>query len=202
MKTIKLAKVCAGLSGTPARTCLSKINALQAGRLVRPGSRGRHGGAEMTTACKINALLGCVLHHPRAVPLAVSVRKVRKLNLRAARRTHRGANIVEQGNRGAFSFVRDLSIDAVDRLGTTLELILDDVQSGALERWAGSEHVSISLDVVDGRTSATLVISRGEFGAFFAFGADEAHRPHSTGVERFVRIYKKAFERLTDDDMR
>lgn len=202
MKTIKLAKICARLSGIPPRTCLSKINSLQTGKLVRPGSRGRHGGAEMTAACKINALLGCVLDHPRAVPLAVSVRKVRNLKLRAARRMRSGENIVEQGNRGAFRFVRGLSINAVDQLGTTLVLILDAVQSGALERWAGSEDVSVSLDFSQNRSGATLVISRGEFGAYFAFGADEAHRPHSTGVERVVRIHKKAFEHLTDHDTR
>ncbi len=196
MKTIKLANICASLTGTPARTCLSKINALQAGKLVKPGARGRFGGAEMTTSCKISTLLGCVLDHPRAVPLAISVRKVRNLNLRAARRTNSKANNPKQAIREAFGFVEGLSIDAFDRLGTALEHVLDDVQTGALERWAGGLDDFISLDFSNNRTSAVLDISRGGVGAYFAFGVDETPRLHSTGVERLVRIHKKAFQSL------
>jgi len=197
MKRFSLMQIVAELTSCPEGTVRTRFDDLLVDSLISKGSRGRNGGVEMTPTDRVNLLLAVAVEHPRGETIGESLRRIRSLEMRAVRLTDRHSDTFEQAARGGFDFVAGLNIGPLDRLGNVLDSILQDMQTGAFDRWAAGDEIKITLDFYQKGHAAFLVLDRPSGrGVFFAFGADEDFRPSETGVERIARMNRWVFERL------
>lgn len=194
--TRELSYICTVPHGTAANA----IADMQAAGMFLKGKRGRGGGVDLTATCRINGLLAAALSHPRGVPLADSVREIRSLPIGAARRTHLPDESTVNGARGAFDFLRGLSIHPLDDLGAVLDSTLLDIESGRFKKWAANDRVWLTVEFGNHNLAVMFVLERPDKreGIYLAFGGENANTFNDDRgcVTRHTRIQLKAFESL------
>ncbi|MGC0326254.1 hypothetical protein ABIG06_006883 [Bradyrhizobium sp. USDA 326] len=198
MRSGQLTRELSYISTVPPGTAADCIAEMQAAGMCLKGTRGRGGGVELSTTCKINGLLSTALSHPRGISLADSVREIRSLPVGAARRTHRLSENTEDGVRGVFEFMCGLSIRPLHDLGQVLDAVLHDLESGRFKAWAAGDRIWLTLQFSNHNRSAMFVLERADKkeGIYLSFGEDEAFNEDRGWVTRHTQIQLKVFERL------
>jgi hypothetical protein len=130
------------------RTVSATVQQLQNESLISKGSRGRHGGADLTATDVTNALLALTLDHAHGAPVGDSVRRVR------------GLFHDEPPSAFDIPYPHELWCFTSATAGDALDGIIRDIQAGRIEAWASGEPFKLTVSMFNDGSRVFVSLSK------------------------------------------
>lgn len=197
-----LAKRLVKLLGKPAATVDLYGRYCRDGELISKSGRGPRSAAHMTSLDATNWLFSLAIEHERGGDFLRETKRVLSTRLLSA--TYFGSSTksmsIEDNARCAFQFLQGLAVADPGNLtaGAAMAALIDDMRSGAFDRWAEDVIVEVTADfhASDGRI--LLMFSRPQFGLSTVLMFARASKDKPVTTEKIFRVHQPVFQGLAD----
>lgn len=172
------------------------------GELVSKSGRGPRSAAHMTSIDATNWLFSLAIEHERGGDFLRETK--RALGTRLLSATYFGSSAkgmsLEDNAKSAFQFLGGLKVAVPANLtaGAAIAALIDDMRSGAFDRWAEGVIVEVTADfhASDGRI--LLMFSRPQFGVSAVLMFARASKKKPVTTEKIYRVHQPVFQGLAD----
>lgn len=195
-----LAKRLVKLLGKPAATVDLYGRYCRDGDLISKSGRGPRSAARMTSVDATNWLFALAVEHERGGDFLRETK--RALSTRLLSATYFGSSTegmsIKDNARCAFQFLHGLAVaDPHHTAGVAIAALIDDMRSGAFDKWAEGVIVEVTADFHASDGSILLMFSRPQFGLSTVLTFARAKAKPAT-TEKIFRVHQPVFQGLAD----